>query len=273
MFPGKKMAGRMGGRNVTTQNLMVERIDLAATPRAQRRLRPRRGPGPAGLVRARDGRAEEGGVEGADAREARTRPREGRGARGRQRAADAGGDGRDGRFVAEGHSTRRQLQVGRPCRTNPRCSLNLGANLLDDAEGNVGFFSPNPAFPTQTFREEVHMGSCKETVLICSVPARGRERESVDAVTASVGRRCPRPRQFDKSASVRPSRRRTRADSARDAQPRPKLEKQLESVTLLSRRRDYRSWHRPSDDSSLPPTPPRRFPRRTHPRGQLTRPV
>lgn len=28
MFPGKKMAGRMGGRNVTTQNLMVERIDL-----------------------------------------------------------------------------------------------------------------------------------------------------------------------------------------------------------------------------------------------------
>lgn len=29
MFPGKKMAGRMGGRNVTTQNLMVERVDLA----------------------------------------------------------------------------------------------------------------------------------------------------------------------------------------------------------------------------------------------------
>ncbi|POY70201.1 hypothetical protein BMF94_6784 [Rhodotorula taiwanensis] len=29
VFPGKKMAGRMGGRNVTTQNLMVERIDLA----------------------------------------------------------------------------------------------------------------------------------------------------------------------------------------------------------------------------------------------------
>ncbi|GAA5880761.1 hypothetical protein JCM3774_005702 [Rhodotorula dairenensis] len=28
VFPGKKMAGRMGGRNVTTQNLMVERIDL-----------------------------------------------------------------------------------------------------------------------------------------------------------------------------------------------------------------------------------------------------
>jgi ribosomal protein L3 len=28
LFPGKKMAGRMGGRNVTTQNLMVERIDL-----------------------------------------------------------------------------------------------------------------------------------------------------------------------------------------------------------------------------------------------------
>ncbi|GAA6000866.1 mitochondrial 54S ribosomal protein uL3m MRPL9 [Rhodotorula paludigena] len=28
VFPGKKMAGRMGGRNVTTQNLVVERIDL-----------------------------------------------------------------------------------------------------------------------------------------------------------------------------------------------------------------------------------------------------
>lgn len=27
VFPGKKMAGRMGGRNVTTQNLVVERID------------------------------------------------------------------------------------------------------------------------------------------------------------------------------------------------------------------------------------------------------
>ncbi|GAA5821745.1 hypothetical protein JCM10212_004931 [Sporobolomyces blumeae] len=29
VFPGKKMAGRMGGRNVTTQNLVVERVDLA----------------------------------------------------------------------------------------------------------------------------------------------------------------------------------------------------------------------------------------------------
>ncbi|BGP22593.1 50S ribosomal protein l3 [Rhodotorula toruloides] len=29
VWPGKKMAGRMGGKNVTTQNLMVERIDLA----------------------------------------------------------------------------------------------------------------------------------------------------------------------------------------------------------------------------------------------------
>ncbi|GAA5845859.1 hypothetical protein JCM11251_002928 [Rhodosporidiobolus azoricus] len=29
VFPGKKMAGRMGGLNVTTQNLMVERIDTA----------------------------------------------------------------------------------------------------------------------------------------------------------------------------------------------------------------------------------------------------
>lgn len=27
MFPGKKMAGRMGGKLVTTQNLMVHRID------------------------------------------------------------------------------------------------------------------------------------------------------------------------------------------------------------------------------------------------------
>ncbi|GAA5843860.1 hypothetical protein JCM9279_000170 [Rhodotorula babjevae] len=27
VFPGKKMAGRMGGRNVTTQNLLIERID------------------------------------------------------------------------------------------------------------------------------------------------------------------------------------------------------------------------------------------------------
>ena len=27
VFPGKKMAGRMGGLNVTTQNLMVHRID------------------------------------------------------------------------------------------------------------------------------------------------------------------------------------------------------------------------------------------------------
>lgn len=27
MFPGKKMAGRMGGTQVTTQNLMVHRID------------------------------------------------------------------------------------------------------------------------------------------------------------------------------------------------------------------------------------------------------
>ncbi|GAA6026724.1 hypothetical protein JCM8097_005816 [Rhodosporidiobolus ruineniae] len=29
VFPGKKMAGRMGGLNVTTQNLVVERIDTA----------------------------------------------------------------------------------------------------------------------------------------------------------------------------------------------------------------------------------------------------
>ncbi|GAA5944745.1 mitochondrial 54S ribosomal protein uL3m MRPL9 [Sporobolomyces koalae] len=29
VWPGKKMAGRMGGKNVTTQNLQVERIDLA----------------------------------------------------------------------------------------------------------------------------------------------------------------------------------------------------------------------------------------------------
>lgn len=29
VFPGMKMAGRMGGRTVTTQNLQVERIDTA----------------------------------------------------------------------------------------------------------------------------------------------------------------------------------------------------------------------------------------------------
>ncbi|CEQ39759.1 SPOSA6832_01305 [Sporobolomyces salmonicolor] len=29
VFPGKKMAGRMGGQNVTTQNLIIERIDTA----------------------------------------------------------------------------------------------------------------------------------------------------------------------------------------------------------------------------------------------------
>lgn len=29
VWPGKKMAGRMGGKNVTTQNLLIERIDTA----------------------------------------------------------------------------------------------------------------------------------------------------------------------------------------------------------------------------------------------------